>query len=108
MNAVASHRTGTRLLPPRLRFFRALGTLALMLALSAITTTGCGGDAVETSSGRGSGGARPGAPATGAAAADADKKREREPLVFKDEDFVESVRNRDPFRSYSTSFRAHA
>ena len=32
--------------------------------------------------------------------------KEREPFVFKDEDFVESVRNRDPVRSYTTIFKA--
>jgi Tfp pilus assembly protein PilP len=43
-----------------------------------------------------------------AAAPNASASKEREPLVFKDEDFVESVRNRDPFRSYSTVFKAKA
>jgi len=63
---------------------------------------GCGGEEIERSSGRGSG-----APAA-AAAAGAGTSKEREPLVFKDEDFAESVRNRDPFRSYSTVFKANA
>jgi type IV pilus assembly protein PilP len=40
----------------------------------------------------------------GAAAAGSNKRLDA--LVFKDEDFVESLRNRDPFRSYSTAFRA--
>lgn len=42
------------------------------------------------------------AAAAGAAAAGEDKRKER---VFKDSDFVESERNRDPFRSYAASFQ---
>ena len=70
--------------------------LAIMVAL-----LGCE-DTVERSNERGGGGPPP-APSASAAAAAA---REREPFVFKDEDFVESVRNRDPFRSYTTVFKA--
>jgi hypothetical protein len=40
------------------------------------------------------------------AAAAAEGERKLEALVFRDEDFNESVRNRDPFKSYSTVFRA--
>lgn len=43
--------------------------------------------------------------AKGAGKTESDSKQ-LETLVFKDEDFVESLRNRDPFRSYSTAFRA--
>lgn len=45
------------------------------------------------------------ASAAGAAAAGAATK-EKEPLVYTDEDFIESLTNRDPFRTYSTAFRA--
>jgi type IV pilus assembly protein PilP len=55
----------------------------------------------ERSATRGSG-AHP--PAAKAAASS--ESKEREPLVYKDEDFVESTRNRDPFRSYTAAFKA--
>ncbi len=45
--------------------------------------------------------------AAGAAAAAAGQKKEAEALVFKDDDFVESEHNRDPFRSYASAFRSH-
>lgn len=70
--------------------------LAIVIAL-----LGCEDD-VERSAGRGSGGPSAAPSANAAAAA----TKEREPFVFKDEDFVESVRNRDPFRSYTTVFKA--
>jgi len=44
----------------------------------------------------------------GAKGGDSVEKLDLEPLVLKDDDFSESVRNRDPFRSYSTAFRAKA
>jgi type IV pilus assembly protein PilP len=71
--------------------------------VAGILAVGCG-DNPEQSDGRTGG---KGAPAAGAAAA-AEQKKEREPLVLKDEDFVESTRNRDPFHSYTTLFRAKA
>jgi hypothetical protein len=43
--------------------------------------------------------------ATPAAAADATDK---EPLVLSDDDFVESLHNRDPFRAYSMAMKAKA
>ena len=59
-------------------------------------TTGCDSDSVERASGRGGGRRSCGSGSRGRAAS-----KEREPFVFKDDDFVESVRNRDPFRSYT-------
>ncbi len=76
---------------------KAKTTLFLAIVLALL---GCE-DEVARSAERGSGGA-PRAPAASAAATAA----ERQPFVFKDEDFVESVRNRDPFRSYTTVFKA--
>jgi type IV pilus assembly protein PilP len=69
----------------------------------ALLAQACG-ENIERSGGRGGapGGAGP------ASAAAAGQKKPRDPLVLKDEDFVESTRNRDPFRSYSLSFRARA
>ena len=46
------------------------------------------------------------APASAAAAAAAQKKSAADALVFKDDDFVESEHNRDPFRSYASAFRS--
>jgi Tfp pilus assembly protein PilP len=80
---------------------KSLGVLWASVA-SALLAQACGDDRAE-----GRGGGKPGAAAPVAVAAAAQKKP-REPLVFKDEDFVESTRNRDPFRSYSVSFRARA
>ncbi len=76
--------------------------LVIALAGAAMGLQACSD--VERSSGRGAGG---GGAKPKAASADAEKKA-REPLVLKDEDFVESLRNRDPFRSYSLAFRARA
>ncbi len=44
------------------------------------------------------------------AGADGDSKSasKQEPLAYRDEDFVESEKNRDPFRSYINAFRAQA
>jgi hypothetical protein len=72
-----------------------------MVALASVGE-GCGDD-IPRSTGRGTG-------KSGASAASktADQKKEREPLVLKDDDFAESTRNRDPFRSYTSSFRAKA
>jgi type IV pilus assembly protein PilP len=61
------------------------------------------GDEVQRSGGRGGGSSKKGA---GKAAAAEAGQRPLEALVFKDDDFVDSLRNRDPFRSYSTVFRA--
>lgn len=86
--------------PARNPIGRALvlsGGAAMLLASAC-------GEEIERSGGRPSAGAA--APASAAATANA--KKEREPLVFKDEDFVESTRNRDPFHSYTLSFRAKA
>jgi type IV pilus assembly protein PilP len=85
-----------------LRFRRALGVLLAALALSF----GC--DDVERSQGRGGGGRGGAKPKAAAAAAATESSRSLEALVFKDDDFVESLRNRDPFRSYTTAMRADA
>jgi type IV pilus assembly protein PilP len=80
--------------------------LAVMIALGA-NAYGCGDENSGQASGRGFG-ATPSSGAAKAGAVAAKGKGELEPLLLKDEDFTESVRNRDPFRSYSTSFRAKA
>jgi Tfp pilus assembly protein PilP len=59
-------------------------------------------DEIGTSSTRGGG--KKGKAKAAKTAAQGERKFEA--LVFRDEDFNESVRNRDPFRSYSTVFRA--
>jgi type IV pilus assembly protein PilP len=90
---------------------RAYAVLGLALALTA-----CGGEAEEPAlASRGFEGAAPakpggtaaaaGAPAEGGAAA-APAAAPREPVAYKDEDFVESVSNRDPFKIYTTQYRA--
>jgi Tfp pilus assembly protein PilP len=76
---------------------------ALVVAAAVGLLAQACGETIEHSEGRGSG------RGTGASKAAATvEKKERELLVFKDEDFVESTRNRDPFRSYTITFRARA
>jgi hypothetical protein len=74
---------------------------ALVGLLAAVLTVACD----DTASGGGRGGGKKAKGAKSAAAA-AEGERKLEALVFRDEDFNESVRNRDPFKSYSTVFRA--
>ena len=57
-------------------------------------------------SSRGSSTTAPAASAAAAAAAAASK--EQETLAYKDDDFVSSIRNRDPFESYTIQFKAKA
>jgi hypothetical protein len=80
---------------------------AIVLALAGLLHA-CG-DSPAQKNDRGFGGSSPAAAGGAAAKAGEGKgKGELEPLVLKDEDFTESMRNRDPFRSYSTAFRAKA
>lgn len=93
-----------------------------LLAIAAWVAA-CGEEeAVQRSSSRGFGGGTGTAPvtkvsATGASsgtAAQAEgaggegEETVREAIVYRDEDFVESERNRDPFRSYIGAFRAQS
>lgn len=75
--------------------------LVAVLSIAAALLGGCE-DEVQRASGRTgkSGKAKATAVETGPKAPEA--------LVFKDDDFVESVRNRDPFRSYTTTLRTDA
>lgn len=97
---------------------------AVWLSILVALTGGCGDDGQETAAparGRGLGGGAPppaasgtGAAATGAnpaqagASADEEGPRRLEAVTYRDEDFVESERNRDPFRSYMTTFEVRA
>jgi type IV pilus assembly protein PilP len=95
----------------RARTRRMLGMMLVVLAMGA-HVSGCG-DEEEQATGRGLPGGKPGAPkatgkGAGAKGGASVEKLDLEPLVLKDDDFSESVRNRDPFRSYSTAFRAKA
>jgi type IV pilus assembly protein PilP len=75
-------------------FFAALCVIALACEDAPPETNERGG-------GRGGG-----APVAAAAAPVEAEKVEDEGLVFKDDDFVESEHNRDPFRSYVSAFRS--
>src|SRR5262245_21404592 len=86
----------------KLRWCNGLAAPLALLA-SGLLAQACG-DSIPESNVRGTGG--PAAPA--AAPAAASEKKEREPLMLKDEDFVQSIKNRDPFHSYSLTFRARA
>lgn len=95
----------------RSRLMRRGGYAVLVAALSL---AGCDDETAVTE--RGAPGAVPGAtPAAGAAAAGAAAGQNgapsaptasREPVAYKDEDFVESITNRDPFKIYTTQYRA--
>jgi hypothetical protein len=84
-----------------------------VLALSG-TIFGCGGEEEPVTNQRGMGapGAAPAAaPAAGGAAEQAGAPSQaptilRETVAYKDEDFVESIANRDPFKIYTTQYRA--
>ncbi len=81
---------------------RLLSRSARLVVAFAVALGGAACDDSASTGGRG-GGKK--AKAKSAAAA-AEGERKLEALVFRDEDFNESVRNRDPFKSYSTVFRA--
>lgn len=92
-NAVPSSRRG--------RGLQRLGVCLVVLAL------GMGGCEEERSSSRGAGPVSASSSPANAGAANAAKK-ERGVLVYQDDDFVESPRRRDPFRSYTATFRTKA
>lgn len=80
--------------------------------LAALVASGCGGEEEEMGrlerptapvAASAAAGAKPGGSADAAEAGPAP-----ELTVYRDEDFVESERNRDPFRSYLKAFRAQA
>lgn len=74
----------------------------MVLAILGSSLWACGESAPTAQ--RGYGG--PAASGGAAAAAGAEKAKEPDPLVYKDEDFAESLKNRDPFRIYTTIFRS--
>jgi type IV pilus assembly protein PilP len=87
-----------------------------VLVLASATLAACGDEnkAEGGESGGGGGGrAKKGAKGAKGAAASKDSKDKESgqalaQMVFKDEDFVASIRNRDPFQSYSVQFKAKA
>ena len=81
------------------------------IALTALALAACG-EEVATTRGIPGAASKPAKGKAGAAAAAAGAADEsgptivREPVAYKDEDFVESITNRDPFKIYTTQFRA--
>ena len=82
--------------------FARTARVACVLALLGMAAC----DEAPKSVGRGRGRPAPAAAADGAGGAGADKKDDT--LVYKDDDFVASIRNRDPFQSYNLQFKAKA
>jgi type IV pilus assembly protein PilP len=86
--------------------------LACILVLATASVAACGSDGEKAAEGGGGGGGRKTGgkkgDAKGKAAAAKDTSHELAAMVFKDEDFVASIRNRDPFQSYSVQFKAKA
>lgn len=84
------------------------------VSLIVLALLGCDDESAAPTKTRGiavPGGAKP--PAAGAVAAKGDAAGPggaaavtREPVAYKDEDFIESITNRDPFKIYTTQFRA--
>ena len=82
---------------------RQAGSLAwLSIVLALATGLGACEDKPPMKRGMG-GGARAAAPKDESKAVELSQ-----PVVYRDDDFVESERNRDPFRSYVTAFKARA
>lgn len=74
-----------------------------------LASSGCGGEEFERLERPTEAAVAPVAAAGAGAGATAEgEKAKREPAVYRDEDFVESEKNRDPFRSYIRAFRAQA
>ena len=99
------HRATTSTRLQRARLLVLAGFCALLLACgsdpnAALEDDGHGGGAAKPAGAR-----PPAAPAPSGAAAAGGEKTLRT-IAYKDEDFVESLRNRDPFRSYTIEFRA--
>jgi hypothetical protein len=85
------------------------GLRTLLLVAFVGGATGCGDEPQRSNTrggGRGGGAAK--AEAAEQEPGEGDEAKEAEPVVFTDDDFVESLRNRDPFMSYSTVFSAEA
>lgn len=78
---------------------------AVKLVVAGLVLAGCGSDEVHLSR-RAGGGGPSGSSGTDTAAPAV--KKAIEAVTYRDEDFVESERNRDPFRSYMTTFQARA
>lgn len=80
---------------------------AVLAACVLLLAGACEDEVVSVDRGMG-GGAPAAAAAAPAAAGAAATPTADDMLSFKDEDFVESEQNRDPFRSYSTAFQGAA
>jgi type IV pilus assembly protein PilP len=81
----------------------AVGRLLCACILAGLLAA-CEEDRVSAPRGSGTPAAAPAA----AAEEGAEEEKKREPVAYTDDDFVESERNRDPFRSYVTAFQAKA
>jgi type IV pilus assembly protein PilP len=79
----------------------------VLVGLAALLLVACEDDSTPRSAGRGSSTAPGGAKTVGGGADPAAAAPPEEITVsYTDDDFVESERNRDPFRSYVTEFKA--
>jgi type IV pilus assembly protein PilP len=90
----------------RARFSTRVLRLACIVALAATALAACD-ETPQTGRGGGRGGKKASKSAAAAAAA-AKKDTGPETIVYKDDDFVASIRNRDPFQSYTVQFKAKA
>jgi hypothetical protein len=98
----------------RIQRSRAMRRGCYAVLLAALSLAGCGEEEPPPAARGATGtaaGAKPGAAPAAGAAAGADGAPSgpvvpREPVAYKDEDFVESITNRDPFKIYTTQYRA--
>ncbi len=93
------------------RYQKGLFFVRLSIAFSILLFCGsCGDDSIASSrgfgAGPGGGGRRPHAKKAGADQAEEEKEPEMGVIAFTDDDFLESEKNRDPFRSYFDLFQA--
>jgi type IV pilus assembly protein PilP len=84
--------------------FRARLVCVVLLAATALSACDETPKAARAGGGRGAKKAE----AKAAAAAAAAEEGPQEAIVYKDDDFVASIRNRDPFQSYAVQFKAKA
>jgi hypothetical protein len=78
--------------------------VSFLLAASLVAAAGCEEERRSEGRGRGRGGGK--AAKADTSEVEGAEEKEEVPLVFKDEDFIESIRNRDPFVNYGAQVTA--
>jgi Tfp pilus assembly protein PilP len=90
---------------------RASASVSALLCVGMTALTGCEDEVVQAGRGMGGAAPAPAAPAAAPAAGGAtgtEATKAKAALAYKDEDFVESMQNRDPFKIYTTAIKTEA